>query len=129
MKTITRILLGVIIFTSQLVTAQIELETVNISPRKTNVSKAVEARYCYFPNLQAYYDLKRGLYIYKQNGEWKRSRTIDSNYRGYSLNNILYVLINNYSGEEPYTLLDEHKLKYPANYSSRPQPKSLASSE
>ncbi|WP_133242631.1 hypothetical protein [Flavobacterium psychrotolerans] len=86
-------------------------------------------RFFYFPNLQAYFDTKKGFYIYNENGTWLTSERMPANYRGYSRNNGLYVPIKGYFGEKPYSLLDQHKLKYPANYSSRRQLKPMASTD
>ena len=53
---------------------------------------------------------------------------MDSNYRGYSQNNYFYVEVNDYFGDEPHTMIDEHKAKYPPNFSSKHQPKTVATS-
>ncbi|PWA07448.1 hypothetical protein [Flavobacterium psychrotolerans] len=90
--------------------------------KKTDPSNYTEVRYYYFPNLQAYFDTKAGLYIYQEDGAWVTSESIAPNYRGYSINNGTYVMLKGYTGDEPYLLLNEHKLKYPANYSSKRQP-------
>lgn len=89
---------------------------------KTDPSNYTEVRYYYFPNLQAYFDTKVGLYIYQEDGAWVTSENIAPSYRGYSINNGAYVMLKGYTGDEPYLLLNEHKLKYPANYCSKRQP-------
>ena len=61
------------------------------------------------------------MYLYKVNGQWVESEELAPTVRGYSLKNGQYVMIKDYSGDEPYTLLEQHKKQYPANYSSRPQ--------
>lgn len=96
---------------------------------KTTAAPSTEVRYFYFPNLQAYFDTKKGFYIYNENGTWLNSERLPVNYRGYSRNNGLYVLIKGYLGEKPYSFLGQHKLKYPANYSSRRQLKPMASTD
>ena len=52
-------------------------------------------------------------------GEWITSDFLPANYRGYCLNNNSYVVIDGFTNDEPYTLINEHKKKYPANFSSK----------
>ena len=94
-----------------------ELAEVNVS----SGYKYEEVRYYYYPNLQAYFDTKVGLYLYQVNGDWVESERLSPTFRGYSLKNGQYVMIKDYLGDEPYTLLDQHKAQYPADYSSRPK--------
>lgn len=124
MKTTLQFIAVILIFTTQ-VFAQEEFDAINNSNK---FNSKTEIRYYYFPNLMAYYDIKTDNFVYKQNDKWIMSEFIDSNYRGYSLNNNFYVVINNYDGDEPYLLINEHKQKYPANFSSKHQPRAVATS-
>ena len=117
MKKITYLIIGLLMVSFNSAQAQVELNTVDVSSNY----KFEEVRYYYYPNLQAYFDTKVALYLYKVNGQWVESEELAPTVRGYSLKNGLYVMIKDYSGDEPYTLLDQHKKQYPANYSSRPQ--------
>lgn len=123
MKTKLQLIIFLLLFSSQFVGAQVASNQVDI----TNTNSTKEVRYYYFPNLQAYYDLKNEVYIYNLRGVWTASEVIDSNYRGYSQNNYFYVEVKDYFGEEPHTMINEHKIKYPANYSSKHLPKNVAS--
>ncbi|SCY02207.1 hypothetical protein [Flavobacterium caeni] len=117
MKTITKLILGMLLCSFNFVQAQVELDAVDINTNKTYE----EVRYYYFPNMQAYYDTKVGMYLYQENGHWVESEQLDMKSRGYSLKNGQYVMLKDYLGDEPFEMLDEHKKLYPANYSSRPQ--------
>lgn len=110
---------------SSQVFAQVNSENVNSSK---NISTKTEIRYYYFPNLLAYYGIKTDLFIFKRNGDWITSEIMDANYRGYSLNNHFYVAIKDFDGDQPYTKINEHKERYPANFSSKHQPKVVATS-
>jgi hypothetical protein len=113
-----RLLQFILFFLVQSSFAQIELETVYVSRNKT--TKAIPAvRYYYYPNLQAYYDTCIASYIYQKDGEWITAERIAPNYRGYSLYNNNYVILDGFTNDEPYLLINEHKKKYPANYSSK----------
>ena len=126
MKTSSKVLIGMLIFSSHYMSAQTEQENL-----LTNTTGAIEvvnmSRYDYFPNLQAYYDRKTQLFIYLENGVWVSKVSIPTNYRGYCVRNGLHVVIDNYSGDEPYASLASHKLKYPADYSTKRQRAVVAS--
>jgi len=121
MKTITTLILGMLLFSFNYTNAQVELDAVNVSGKSESGYQFEEVRYYYYPNLQAYFDTKVAMYLYVENGEWVESEVLEPKNRGYSLKNGQYVMIKNYAGDEPYTLLNEHKKQYPADYSSRPK--------
>jgi len=82
MKTITQLILGLLVFSFNVSHAQVELETVNIQAKKidnTQKSSFVEVRYYYYPNLQAYFDTKVAMYLYEENGEWIENEKLPSN--------------------------------------------------
>ncbi len=82
----------------------------------------VGVRYYFYPNLDAYYDSQTNLYIFQQNGQWIKGKEIASGYRGYSLLNNVRVAITDYNGDQPYTKLDEHRQKFPKQYSAKRHP-------
>ena len=118
MKNSIKLLTVLFVIYSQFMAAQVTQDKVNIEKTDT-IEVANMSRYNYFPNLQAYYDNKTNLYIYKVNGIWIHNTLIPPNYKGYGLRNGFHVVIDNYSGDEPYSLLTIHKLKYPADYSTK----------
>jgi hypothetical protein len=115
-----------IIISSQSVISQVSIDTIFVSGKKNTTINVEQPRYYYYPNLQAYFDLQRGVYIFNENGSWITSETIDVGFKGYSVRNIFHVSLIEYQGEEPYTMLSQHKLKYPADYSSKRKPKPIA---
>ncbi len=117
MKTITKLILGMLLCSFNQIHAQVELDAVNIN----NPYQYEEVRYYYYPNLQAYYDTKVGMYLYQEQGQWVESEQLDVKTRGYSLKNGQYVMIKDYQGDEPFAMLEQHKKLYPADYSSRPK--------
>lgn len=123
MKTTLLILIAAVLFPLQNVTAQDKMEApadIQIE-KKAPASSYLEVRYYYYPNMEAYFDTQRALYIVKQNGVWTTSETLDFTSRGYCVRNGAYEMIKDYTGDEPFAYLAVHKLKYPANFSSRPQ--------
>lgn len=89
-----------------------------------NDSDLLNVRYFYYPNLQAYFDRQTSTYLYTRNGsDWIESSKLPAALRGYSVSNNKRVPLVDYSGDEPYQLVAEHKKQYPANYSAKRQPK------
>lgn len=72
-------------------------------------------RYYYYPNLEAYFDNEKGLYMYRDKGRWITAREIPSGYRGYGLYNKAHTPINDYDDDDPIQFFDQHKKKYPYN--------------
>jgi hypothetical protein len=70
-------------------------------------------RYYYFPNLEAYYDSQKDIYMYSEKGEWKTAKEIPSGYRGYSIYNKINVVIRDYDDDDVIQFLKIHKKKYP----------------
>ncbi|WNM18228.1 hypothetical protein [Flavobacterium capsici] len=78
-------------------------------------------RYYYYPNLEAYFDVRLKKYIYKDKEKWVYADKIPSNYRGYSAYNKYYIILTDVKpdNEEPYLLIEQHKKKYPADYKGK----------
>ncbi|HLA55108.1 MAG TPA: hypothetical protein VK623_03340 [Flavobacterium sp.] len=77
-------------------------------------------RYYYYPNLEAYYDTKKNIYIFNQKGQWIAAQEIPAGYRGYSLYNKVSVFITDYDDENPTQFISQHKKKYPYMHKGRP---------
>ncbi|WP_309641167.1 hypothetical protein [Flavobacterium sp.] len=123
MKTTLLIALGILFFPTQIIKAQDKMEApIEIPTVTKTASSYVDVRYYYYPNMQAYFDTKRALYLIKQNGVWTTSETIDFTSRGYCVRNSAYEMLKDYTGDEPQQFLAVHQLKYPSNFSSRPVP-------
>lgn len=73
-------------------------------------------RYYYYPNLQAYFDLQKKVFFYKNNGKWYVSDKLPKNYGGYSLYKMNHVIITDYDEDEPFKQLDIHKKIFPYNF-------------
>ncbi|WP_374549971.1 hypothetical protein [Flavobacterium sp.] len=88
---------------------------------KLNISKSTGCtiRYHYYPNLQAYYDLKEKLYYFQMNGEWFTGENLPDNYGGYSLFKNEKVQITDYDGDNPETMIKIHTKTFPYNAKGR----------
>jgi len=118
MKTLLKVFFIVLIFTSSICSAQFASNE-NDSKLPIDPKTKCYVRYDYFPNLEAYFDNYKLVYYFKLNGEWKIAEELPTNYGGYSLYNKVRVAINDYDGEEPYSLIKFHKKMYPYNSKGR----------
>lgn len=123
MKRNVILMLVLFIFCTPFVEAQVSLDTIFIKSKKKVPATIMPARYYYYPNLEAYYDATEKIYYYHNNRTWIASETLPNFNRGYSFRNGLYVMINDYFGEEPYSQINLHKKKFPPDYSTKRKPK------
>ncbi|HMI07489.1 MAG TPA: hypothetical protein VK528_08080 [Flavobacterium sp.] len=88
-------------------------EKKNINGALIDPSTNCVLRYYYFPNLEAYYDTQKNIYLYTEEGKWTTADEIPNGYRGYSMYNKVNVLIKDYDDDDPTQFLSIHKKKYP----------------
>jgi len=121
MKKLKLIALGIFLFVSSLIQAQVSVN-VNIgTPPAWGPVGYSNVQYYYLPDVQAYYDIRATQFIYIKNGKWFRSRYLPGNYRNYDLYNGYKVVLNDYRGSHPYYYFNTHKAKYHKGYKGNPQ--------
>lgn len=125
MKKLLYSLTALLLMVSYTINAQ-SSQTIDIQTQIANDNSvlAMGARYYYYPNLDAYYDSEQNLYIFESNtakGQIVKAKEVPSGYRGYSLYNGIRVAITDYSGDEPFSKIEEHRKQFPKKYSSRRQ--------
>ena len=67
--------------------------------------------YYYYPEIEAYFDVRSSIYIYFDHGSWVRSRQLPRYYSNYDVYRGYKVVID-YNGRNPYTHFHTHKKKY-----------------
>lgn len=72
-------------------------------------------RYYYLPDIEAYYDLKREIFVYYRNGQWLFSATLPGIYASFDLYNGFVVALNVRSGE-PWRFHNRYVTRYPRYY-------------
>ena len=117
MKPIEKGFLLMLIFTCYISSSQVATNDKSSLPIDSKTKCYI--RYYYFPNLEAYFDNLEMVYYFKINNQWQTAEELPTNYGGYSLYNKAKVTINDYDGDEPYTLLKTHKKMYPYNSKGR----------
>jgi hypothetical protein len=121
MKKLKLIALGIFLFVSSLIQAQVSVN-VNIgTPPAWGPVGYSNVQYYYLPDVQAYYDIRATQFIFIKNGKWFRSRYLPGNYRNYDLYNGYKVVLNDYHGSHPYYYFNTHKAKYYKGYKGNPQ--------
>ncbi|MFV8269944.1 hypothetical protein ACNQGP_08400 [Flavobacterium sp. GT2N3] len=121
MKTIKLIAIGIILFASTTIHAQISINlNIGTAPTWGPVGYA-EAEYYYLPDVEAYYDVRATQFIYFGGGRWIRSRHLPYQYRNYDLYDGYKVVLNDYHGSRPYSNFKNHKVKYYRGYHGREQ--------
>ncbi|MEL1241842.1 hypothetical protein [Flavobacterium flavipallidum] len=126
MKALKLIATGIVFFaaaaTSQ---AQVSIN-VNIGAPAVVVRPAwvpqnhVNVDFYYIPEIESYYDVSAGLYVYLNNGNWCRTRYVPARYRNYDLNHARRIELRGYHGSRPYTYYNCHNERYSNNrYNNR----------
>ncbi|RVT74912.1 hypothetical protein EOD40_12120 [Flavobacterium sufflavum] len=126
MKTLKLIATGIILFAASTSQAQVSIN-VNIGTPAVVVRPAwvpqnhVNVDFYYIPEIESYYDVSAGLYVYLDNGNWCRTRYVPVRYRGCDLNNARRIELRGYHGSRPYTYYNNHNVRYydNRNYNTR----------
>ncbi|HEX8269867.1 MAG TPA: hypothetical protein VF581_08235 [Flavobacterium sp.] len=90
-----------------------EQTTATAAPKLKDPVTNCNLRYYYYPNLEAYYDVKLNIYYFLQDGKWTTATDIPKGYRGYGMYNKCRTAITDYDDEDPTQFLKIHKKQYP----------------
>jgi len=116
MKTLQLITIGVLLFVSNAVYAQVSVNiNIGTAPMWGPVGYS-EVRYYYLPGVQAYYDIQSSMFIYYSGGVWVHRTYLPSRYRNYDLYSGYKVVLADYRGNTPYTNFKNHKKQYSTSY-------------
>jgi hypothetical protein len=116
MKTLKLIIIGMVLFLTGAVQAQVSV-SVNVgSPPLWGPVGYSEVQYYYLPDVNAYYDVPSSMFIYYDGGTWVHRTYLPSRYRNYDLYSGYKVVMTDYHGNTPYIHYKEHKTKYAKGY-------------
>jgi hypothetical protein len=122
MKSLKLIALGIILFATNSIQAQVSVN-VNIgSAPSWGPPVQAEVEYYYLPDIEAYYDIRATQFVYFGGGKWIRSRNLPSHYRNYDLHSGHTVVLHDYHGSRPYSHFKNHKVKYYKGYNRHQRP-------
>lgn len=120
MKKLSYIISGLLFTIPNSINSQVIADEIAVSTQSESIiEKFTEIRYYFYPNLDAYYDIKTSKFIYKVDDQWIEKETIPDNYRGYSLYNNYRVELQDYNGEKPFEYIKQHAKLYPKDYKGR----------
>ncbi len=77
------------------------------------------ATYYYIPATETYYDVRKGEYVYQQEGKWVRTSTLPAAYKDYDLYSGYKVVLTDQN--EPFADYDNIRVKYAKDYKGEAQ--------
>ena len=77
------------------------------------------ATYYYIPATETYYDVRKGEYVYQQEGKWVRTSTLPAAYKDYDLYSGYKVVLTDQN--EPFADYDNIRVKYTKDYKGEAQ--------
>ena len=116
MKTIKKLLLGLLLTTGSLTQAQVSVNVNVGTPPAWGPAGYAPVRYYYLPDIATYYDVNTSQYIYVSNKKWIRARALPRAHRNYNLYNGYKVVMTDYNGNAPYVYHNTYITKYPRGY-------------
>jgi len=72
------------------------------------------ATYYYIPATETYYDVRKGEYVYQEDGKWVRNTTLPAAYADYDLYSGYKVVLTD--DKEPFADYDNMRVKYSKTY-------------
>jgi hypothetical protein len=99
------IILFLLVFTS--------LHSQNEVKLDVNPINNCQLRYEFYPNYDAYYDIKEQVYLILNEGVWTKVDYLMPNYRGYSIYNNTHYIIKDYDDDDITKLYPIHKKFFP----------------
>ena len=121
-STLSKKAIVTIFFLSIFFTVQSQQDNSKKEEKKGNQEVIVSkknVRFEYYPNLEAYFDKTKKVFIYRENGEWVTGETLPERVGGYSLFKNYKVEITDYDGDTPYDLIKTHRKLFPYNSKGR----------
>jgi hypothetical protein len=114
MKNMKLIIGGFFIVLAGMLSAQVSV-TIG-TPPPWGPAEASGIRFYYIPDIQTYYDVNTGEYVYFSGGVWVHTRELPPAYRHYDLYGGYKVPLRDYHGERPWEGYKEHHKSYPRGY-------------
>lgn len=121
MKTLKLVGIAIVLFLATTARAQVSVN-VNIgTPPLWGPIGYTDVRYYYLPDIETYYDIQTGTFIYIERGIWIRRGYLPFRYRDYDLYGGYKVIVPRYRGPNPHFLYNYHRSNYKKGYHGRPQ--------
>ena len=98
--------------------AQAQVKTTVVLP-DWGVAGNDNARYYYIPDIETYYDIRSGNYVYMNEGKWVKTKTLPTVYQDYDLYDGYKVVLDDEN--EPFADYENIRVKYAKGYKGEPQ--------
>lgn len=121
MKTIKFFLIGILLLLFYSSKAQLDVSINLGTPPMWGPVGYDNVQYYYLPDIESYYEIQSGMFIYLDNGIWIRSAFLPFQYQDYDLYNGYKVVLTNYHGNRPYYYFKHDHRRYYKGYRGRPQ--------
>ena len=115
---LVKFLLTAVLFIAFSATTKAQVKTTVTLP-DWGVAGQDNATYYYIPATETYYDVRKGEYVYQQEGKWVRTTTLPTAYKDYDLYSGYKVVLTDEN--EPFTDYDNMRVKYAKTYKGEPQ--------
>ena len=119
MKMTKFLLIALVCITFGTAQAQVEVKTTTTTLPDWGVAGNDNATYYYIPDIESYYDVKAGNYVYMDKGKWAKTTTLPKAYKNYDLYNGYKVVLTD--DKEPYADYDNMRVKYAKGFKGDPQ--------
>lgn len=107
-----RLLIAALLLGSSAAVAQVSVNINFGTPPVWAPADRVEVQYYYLPEIDVYYDVPGGLFIYYANGRWIRNAHLPSRCNHYDLRRGRVVYLTDYRGNAPYHYHKKHRTRY-----------------
>jgi len=114
MKTLKLVITGIALILSGIMQAQVSV-TIG-TPPPWGPSEAAGVRFYYLPDIQMYFDVNTGEYVYNSGGAWIHTRDLPARYHDYDLYKAYKVPLRDYHGEKPWENHRDYHKNYPKGY-------------
>jgi hypothetical protein len=98
--------------------AQAQVKTTVTLP-DWGVAGSDNATYYYIPATETYYDIRKGQYVYQEDGKWVRTASLPTAYKDYDLYSGYKVVLTD--DKEPFGDYDNMRVKYAKTFKGDPQ--------
>ena len=99
--------------------AQVNPTVGKMAPPDWGVAGKDNATYYYLPATESYYDVRKGEYVYQEDGKWVRNTTLPVAYKDYDLYSGYKVILTD--DTEPFADYDNMRSKYSKTYKGESQ--------
>jgi len=117
MKTLKLVITGlVLVLSGALQTTQAQISVTVGTPPPWGPAEAPGIRFYYLPDIEVYFDVNTGEYVYYSGRTWIHAHELPRAYRDYDLYGAYKVPLREYHGERPWEKHKDYHRDFPKGY-------------